>query len=288
MAPPLAALAGIAVVHLRARAGRAAWLLPLAFAATAAWQVYIEAPYIGPGSAENWRFWLFVLLLGGSLLAVLGLAATIGFRWDGTVRHLLRRSAITLALLALLATPTAWALSTVIGQGNNVSAPAATIALFAPATELTDLRPRFGAMREVPPAKLLPFLEAHRQDETYLLATANSWLAAPLIITSGQAVMAMGGFTGRNPILTPEELADLVGKNQLRYVLLTEPDLIDRAFNAQIVQAPLADWVRTHGKPVDPAEWRGPVEPATPTTPRRRGGGFAQAQLYDLRPAPIS
>jgi 4-amino-4-deoxy-L-arabinose transferase-like glycosyltransferase len=287
MAQPLAALAGIAVVHLRARAGRAAWLLPLAFAATAAWQAYIEAPYIGSDSSENWRLWLFVLLLGGSLLAVLGLTAAVRFRWTDPVRHYIRRGAIALALIALLATPTAWALSTVIGQGNNVSAPAATIALLAPSTELTDLRPRFGTMRDVPPAKLLPFLEAHRQGEAYLMATANSRLAAPLIITSGQAVMAMGGFTGRDPILTPEELADLVGKNKLRYVLLAEPDLIDRAFNAQIVQAPLADWVRTHGKPVDPAEWRGPADAPAQPTPRRRGFGFAQAELYDLRPDPI-
>lgn len=280
MAPPLAALAGIALVELRRRG----WWLPVALAATAAWQGYIEAPYIGNLSAENWRLWLFVLLVAGTILGALGLLAPAA----------LRRGALAVALVALLATPTAWALSTVIGRGYSVSAPAASIALLAGPGELTDLRPRFGGMtRDVPPAQLLPYLEAHHGSETYLMATANSRLAAPLIIESGQPVMAMGGFTGANPILSVEQLTELVEQGQLRYVLIADPDLIDRAFNAAPVQAPLVDWVRAHGQPVDPAEWRGtpdpaPQEPAGSAGGRRRRGGFAQSELYDLRPGPTS
>jgi len=284
MAPPLAALAGIALVELRRRG----WWLPVALAATAAWQAYIEAPYIGDLSAANWRLWLFCLLVAGTILGALGLLAPFARQ------PALRRGALAVALVALLATPAAWALSTVIGRGYSVSAPAATIALLAGPGELTELRPRFGGLtRDVPPEKLLPYLEAHHGSETYLMATANSRLAAPLIIASGQPVMAMGGFTGANPILSVEQLAALAGQGQLRYVLIADPDLIDRAFNAGPAQAPLVDWVRAHGQPVDPAEWRGPPDPApqdpapTPSS-RRRRGGFAQSELYDLRPGPTS
>ena len=280
MAPPLAALTGIALVEL----WRRGWWLQAALAATAAWQAYIEAPYIGDLSAQNWRLWLFGLLLAGTILGALGLLAR---------QPVLRRGALAVALVALLATPAAWALSTVIGQGYSVSAPAASIALLAKPGELTDLRPRFGGMmRDVPPELLLPYLEAHHGSETYLMATSNSRLAAPLIIKSGQPVMAMGGFTGANPILTVEQLAALVEQGQLRYVLIADPDLIDRAFNAQPIQAPLVDWVRSHGQAVDPMGWRGTPDPAPREANagdnRRRRGGYAQSQLYDLRPEPTS
>ena len=41
----------------------------------------------------------------------------------------------------------------------------------------------------------------------FLLATPNTQFAAPIIIGTGQPVMAMGGFSGRDPILTVEALA---------------------------------------------------------------------------------
>jgi len=53
---------------------------------------------------------------------------------------------------------------------------------------------------------LVAFLQANRAGERYLLATSTTRLAAPIIVGSGEAVMAMGGFHGLNPILTPDKL----------------------------------------------------------------------------------
>jgi hypothetical protein len=102
--------------------------------------------------------------------------------------------------------------------------------------------------------------------------------------------MAMGGFLGTDPILTPETLAGLVAAHRLRYVLLNEPDTLDRAFGAQAAQQPLTDWVRANGRPVDPAEWRPAPSETSPPDPgrRRRGGDFSRSELYDLRPEPVS
>jgi 4-amino-4-deoxy-L-arabinose transferase-like glycosyltransferase len=152
------------------------------------------------------------------------------------------------------------------------------------------LRPRNIDTRQPPPPKLVAFLQAHRQSETFLAAVANSRLAAPLILSTGQPVMAMGGFLGTDPILTPERLAELVAQNQLRYVLVTEPDTLDRFFGAQTVQKPLTDWVRANGRAVDPAEWQAAAakEPPPDTNRRRRGGDLAHGKLYDLRPEPVS
>jgi 4-amino-4-deoxy-L-arabinose transferase-like glycosyltransferase len=291
MAPPLAALAAVGVVQLRAIGGRAAWLLPIALTATAAWQAYIEAPFLG---GWDWRLGLFALLLGGTLIGVIGLIAAARLRLAETARQRLAAQAIAVGLLALLATPAAWALSTIIGRSAG-AAPGANIALLAPADAQANPRPRGGGgMRLAAASKLLDFLTAHRQGETYLLAVPNARLAAPLIIASGEPVMAMGGFMGTDPILTPEQLAALVGAGRLRYVLLSDSDALDRFFGGQAAQKPLADWVRANGHLVDPAEWRNPPDPAaadqTQRDPNRRrgGGGLSQTELFDLRPNPES
>lgn len=283
MAPPLAALAAIGVAGGRKRSGRAAWLLPLALAATGAWQAYIEIPYLG---APDWRLWLFEGLIGGTVVAVLGLGASLILRLNEDARGRLAPIAAAIGVVALLITPLAWALSVVIGRGG-VMAPSASIAFLAPPNELDELRPRNVEIQQKPPARLLAFLQGNRDGATYLAATANARQAAPLIIATGQPVMAMGGFLGTDPILTPEKLADLVAAKQLRYVLLTEPDTIGRFFGADAVQKPLDDWVKTHGREIDAAEWReAPAEDSAVPRRRRRAGDLEQADLYDLWPAP--
>ena len=54
----------------------------------------------------------------------------------------------------------------------------------------------------------------------FLLATSTMQLAAPIIIRIGEPVMAMGGFMGRDPILTPERLARLVEAQAVRFVMV--------------------------------------------------------------------
>jgi hypothetical protein len=87
--------------------------------------------------------------------------------------------------------------------------------------------------------------------------------------------MAMGGFHGLDPILTPERLARLVEERQVRFVMLGDLSIASRFMGAEAAGRPLADWVRAHGRPVDLALWSGPA------------AGFgrgARRQLYDLNP----
>src|SRR5207247_2411741 len=104
--------------------------------------------------------------------------------------------------------------------------------------------------------KLVGFLRANRQGERYLLATSSTRLAAPIIIETGEAVMAMGGFHGLDPILTPERLARLVATNQVRFVMLGDLSFVSRRLGGETALKPMADWVRANGKPVEPALWR--------------------------------
>jgi 4-amino-4-deoxy-L-arabinose transferase-like glycosyltransferase len=97
-------------------------------------------------------------------------------------------------------------------------------------------------------------------------------LAAPIIIQTGEPVMARGGFHGLDPILTPDKLAALVATRQVRFVMLDDLSFVSRRLGAETAGRPVAEWVRANGTPVDPARWRAVAD--------RR----SRMQLYDLRP----
>jgi hypothetical protein len=68
-------------------------------------------------------------------------------------------------------------------------------------------------------AQLLQWLIAHRGDAEYLVAMSSANQAAPIIIQTGLPVMATGGFSGGDPILTADTLARLVQDGTVRYFL---------------------------------------------------------------------
>jgi 4-amino-4-deoxy-L-arabinose transferase-like glycosyltransferase len=337
MSPPLAALAGIGLVSLWSCYRRGGWrtfLLPVTCLLSAAWQVYIQLDSLGweltpelasdpaalieaVGQHLDWRTWLLLGLVGGTLLAAFGLLVA-------RVR-LLRRlapAALVAGLLALLAIPTAWALSNVLARGR-AGLPVADVRRLAQV--LDDEGPArpagpgtwggFGAARASP--KLIAFLRANHHGERFLLATPSTQQAAPIIIETGEAVMAMGGFIGSDPILTPETFAELVNDQQVRFVMVGGGPGGWGGFGQRAATGlqdrpkTVTDWIREHGKVVPAALWRAPPAGAGPgrgglrpfPAPGGRGGpdgaarwaqrggprgGFAgrgdAGQLYDLRP----
>jgi len=64
------------------------------------------------------------------------------------------------------------------------------------------------------------YLEKHQGSAKFLFATVSANSAAPYIISTGKAVMALGGFTGSDPILSASKLAALVRAGTVRYFLL--------------------------------------------------------------------
>jgi len=321
MAPPLAALAGIGVMNLwdeYLRRGWPAGLLPGALLLTAAWEAYIESSALGwkldearhglmailiaaKNQSGDWRTWLYLALLGGTLVAVAGLLVTPLRRPLSPLARGLAAGALGGALVALLATPGAWAVSSVLSR-DSVMLLSADLSRLAPGDDIASLRARDRAGELATTRTLVGFLTANRHGERYLLATESAQLAAPIIIQTGEAVMAMGGFMGMDPILSPEKLARMVADRQIRYVLVGDAATTGRRLGgAEAAGRPVAAWVRAHGTLVDPALWRSSVPeasasppsqaalPGDPNTPRRLfGRGFGarlnNSQLYDLRP----
>ena len=129
--------------------------------------------------------------------------------------------------------------------------------------------------------KLLAFLQKSHQDEAYLLAAVNARQAAPIIIATGNPVIALGGFTGRDPILTINGLARLVEDRRVRFALVGDGSPGLRRIFGEDSQKALVDWIKDNGRLVDPVRWR----TAMPgSADGRRAVAATVAQLYDLRP----
>ncbi|GIV98189.1 MAG: mannosyltransferase [Herpetosiphonaceae bacterium] len=244
LAPPIAALAGMGGVALwRAYtgAGRSGWLLPLALVICGVTQTQILMGF------PAWARWLVPIVLGLSLAVAGTLVVAQLLRRQSFL--LWTRSAAAVGALALLIAPAIWA-GIPVWYGGDGSLPFA-------GPELLE-RPRLA--RRIAGEKLSSYLLANRRDEAFLAATINAHTAAPLILATGEPVMALGGFSGSDPILTVEELAQQVADGRVRFFLLS---------GQRGQQADLARWVQEHCVSVDPALWREPgmQQPGMPTLP---------------------
>jgi 4-amino-4-deoxy-L-arabinose transferase-like glycosyltransferase len=236
--PPLAALAGIGCFELWRRGSAH---LAVGVGLTAPWQAYLAGATLG--WASIWMGFPAVALLAG-----------IAAFWRG------KRPPAVIGGVALMILPGLWALSAVFAPGN-LSLPSASLPRWLGMNDGRGplLSRNWPALTDDP--KLIAFLQAHRGGARFLVATPNALLAAPVIIRTGQPVMAFGGFFGNDPAMSVEAFARAVERGEVRYVALAT-NRRTRDFER---------WVRAHGTMVDPAEWR-----SLPPEPRRA------IELYDV------
>lgn len=278
--PPVAILAAVGLDRICSDLqGRDLWLVGL-WALTAAWQIYVQTQ-----AGDHFR-WIIAAIVVSTLCAVLGGFA--GARRFAGVRLKVLGSA--LGVTGLLVAPAAWALSSVIVPRVNTLTPSADILRLAgvPRDLLEFASSGYGVATDDP--KLFAFLQEHAHGETYLLATPNARLAAPIIIHTGMPVMAMGGFSGEDRFVTPEQLRSMVAAHQVRYIFLGD----DLAFGTRPEDRERAQQflalAREIGEPVKRVFWRTPRIPFASLLhtdlPLRLQG--ARMQLYDLNPHAVS
>ena len=279
LSPALAALAGIGMAELwdcYRRRDRYAPLLPLALLLTCAWQLAIQAGALGwsipqlAGLTIGWVNGLHGAFLGGGLVAGAGLLL-IHVRTAGRrAAPVLGRSFFTAGVAALLILPGAWAVSSVLAPANRLIPSADLYRLIALRGE-QGAALRRSAEQAGSNRKLIQFLRDNRTDERFLLATSTTELAAPIIIHTGEAVLARGGFHGVVPAVTPESLARMAEAGEVRFAMLGDVSVVSQKMHSDANPIGVADWVRAHGRPVDPSLWQ---------TSRMARRGM---ELYDLR-----
>jgi 4-amino-4-deoxy-L-arabinose transferase-like glycosyltransferase len=275
LGPPVAALAACGAADLWRRyrdGGASGVLLAGALLLTAMWQCYVHAVAL-PGVADDWQRRLPVWVLGGAAASAAALVARLALRGGGGSARW-PAGALAAGLAALLLLPTTWALSSVLAKGVPVI-PSADVGRLRARSPGAEALARWRAQEAAAQQALIAFLQANHQGERFLLATQSAQLASPLIIATGAAVMAMGGFHGLDPILTPERLAALVETRAVRFVMLGDLSIASRYMGAESAGRPLAEWIRAHGTPLHATVWGG-------TAPG--SGRSARRQLYDLKP----
>ncbi len=139
---------------------------------------------------------------------------------------------------------------------------------------------------------LISYLEAHQGNKKFLVATASANTADSIILATNRPVMAMGGFSGSDPILTLSDLQTLIKNGSVRFFLVNSPratqNLVDQVpeqfrdfftgrgggFNfGGFGQNSLSTWISGHCSAVPTSDWQ--------SAGRNSGAGLGGGQLYD-------
>nr|WP_253073941.1 glycosyltransferase family 39 protein [Bacillus velezensis] len=241
LAPPIAALVGagwVALVHLyRKQAGWKTWLLPAAILVTTGFELFILRNYndqIGAG----WS-------IGAGVLGAVAAIALFVFKQR---QKPLSYYVSLAALLVLMVMPIYWA-STPLLYGGNSSLPET-----GPQLASTSGK-GMGMDNASVNTKLINYLEKHNAGADYLFAATDSNTAAPYIIKTKKAVMAIGGFSGSDPAITLTQFKKLVKEGKVKYFLTSG---MGKGGNNDIVQ-----WVEKNGKKVSSDKWQSSTDQKT-------------------------
>ena len=203
MAPAVAALVGISLPFLWGAYTRRkpyAWLLPVLVGVTAVTTVII----LGYAGTMTWLMWTVGLL---GIVGMIGLLINLY-----TPRRWLQNLAIVATLSACTLAPTVYTLATV-NITHTGSIPTA-----GPSS--TAMR---GSNNETSQAdsQLVQYLLRHQHGATWLVAVASANESAAIQLTSGQPVMAVGGFNGSDTPLTLEQFKQLVKDGKVNYYAIS-------------------------------------------------------------------
>nr|WP_237731208.1 glycosyltransferase family 39 protein [Bacillus velezensis] len=241
LAPPIAALVGagwVALVHLyRKQAGWKTWLLPAAILVTTGFELFILRNYndqIGAGWSIG--------------VGVIGAVAAIALFVFKQRQKPLSYYVSLAALLVLMVMPIYWA-STPLLYGGNSSLPET-----GPQLASTSGK-GMGMDNASVNTKLIKYLEKHNAGADYLFATTDSNTAAPYIIKTKKAVMAIGGYSGSDPAITLTQFKKLVKEGKVKYFLASG---MGKGGNNDIVQ-----WVEKNGKKVSSDKWQSNTDQKT-------------------------
>lgn len=202
LAPPIAALTGVAVTSIVSLRGFPRLAVSvLAITATAA--VTLNAVAAVPGA---WPL-LTPLIVASAALAALGVAL---LRWRPAAAR-----ALVLCCALLAVPPLLWATTPLDGGASGL--PYASPELLR-----SGSGPRPGGPPPGVPggdSALTAYLIAQRGNERFIAATGTAGTAAPIIVSTGLPVMAIGGFSGSDPILDRDGFARRVAAGEVRFVI---------------------------------------------------------------------
>lgn len=212
IAPPLAALVGIgaAGMYLAFIEGKkTGWILVGAILITG----LIQAGFL-LGSTLIWSEGLVLVLVTG-VAGFAFLLATLVFtprNRAGLIPKIIAGAAIGFLFIA----PCIWACTPLTyGSGNFLPVAGPQLAKNGGGGPGSNAGPGSGSSG----SGLTDYLVSHQTGETWIVAVGSSMQGADIIISTGKPVMALGGFSGSDQILTSDSLRKLISSGKIRYFL---------------------------------------------------------------------
>lgn len=230
MAPAVAALVGIGVPFLwgaYVRRKSYAWILPMLVGVTAAIAI-ITLSYAG---TMTWLMWT-VGALGA--IGMIGLLVNLY-----TPKRWLQNLAIITSVAACMTAPVAYTLSTinVTHTGSIPTAGPSSTAMQGSNNEKSQAD-----------SALVQYLLQNQNGATWLVAVDSANESAAIQLTSGQPVMAIGGFNGSDTPLTLEQFKQLVADGKLKYYAASSHG---HGGGPNGGNSEITNWIKKNGKVVN-------------------------------------
>ncbi|AXE86089.1 glycosyltransferase family 39 protein [Streptomyces sp. Go-475] len=112
----------------------------------------------------------------------------------------------------------------------------------------------WGGMGGGASSELIAYLKKHRDGATWLLALSSSQGAAQLIVSSGEPVISMWGWSGSDKAMTLTRLKELVRNGELHYIQLGG-GMGGGPGGGSTVSSEVTAWVRKHGTAVRESDY---------------------------------
>ena len=230
MAPAVAALVGIGVPFLwgaYVRRKSYAWILPMLVGVTAVIAIIILS-YAG---TMTWLMWT---------VGVLGAIGMIGLLVNlYTPKRWLQNLAIVTSVAACMVAPVIYTLSTVnvTHTGSIPTAGPNSTAMQGSNNEKSQAD-----------SALVEYLLKNQNGATWLVAVDSANESAAIQLTSGQPVMAIGGFNGSDTPLTLEQFKQLVADGKLKYYAASSHG---HGGGPNGGNSEITNWIKKNGKVVN-------------------------------------
>ncbi|WP_405505641.1 ArnT family glycosyltransferase [Streptomyces purpurascens] len=148
--------------------------------------------------------------------------------------------------------------------------------------------PGGGGMGGGASSELISYLKKHQDGAEWLLAVSSSQGAAQLIVSSGEPVISMWGWSGSDKAMTLAKLKELVKKGELHYIQLGG-GMGGGPGGGSSVSSEVTAWVQKHGTAVKESEYS---ETATSTSDSssqsNQSNQSNQSAIYRLDPSDVS
>ncbi len=129
-------------------------------------------------------------------------------------------------------------------------------------------------------SELITYLKKHQDGAKWLLAVSNSQSAAQLILSSGEPVISMWGWTGSDRAMTLAKLKELVKKGELHYIQVGGGGMGGGPGGGSNLSSEVTAWVQKNGTPVK--------ESAYSKSSTANSTNTSNSSIYRLDPSDVS